>query len=116
MRRKVALIVLLVGVVLVGGKLMGTFDRSPVPLEVHYLVPRDTAAVEVVVSPPAGGAAVATFENRDPGEDVVSHPRLPAGDNAFAITLVDRAGGRRIVTRTVEARRDAVVRIDLRNP
>lgn len=105
---------LLVGVVLVGGKLVGQLDRGPVPLEVHYLVPRDTAAVEVLVSPPAGGEAIATFESRDPSEDVVSHTRLPAGDNAFAITLVDRAGERRTVTRMVEARRDAVIRIDLR--
>jgi hypothetical protein len=107
------MIVLFVGVVLVGGKLLGQFDKGPVPLEVHYLVPAGTAAVEVVVSPPSGGAAVATFESHDPGPDVVSHSRLPAGDNDFAITLVDGIGGRRTLNRTVEVRRDAVVRIDL---
>ena len=64
MRRKVALIVLAVGAVLVGGKLVGSVDKGPVPLEVHFLVPPGIAAVEVVVSSPAGGSFTHLSQHR----------------------------------------------------
>jgi hypothetical protein len=112
MRRKVAAIVILIGVVLVGQKLVGSFEHAPVPVEVRYLLPPGTTGLDVVVTPTGGGPARAQLTSTDPGREVISHSRLPSGDNAFAITL---AFGevRRTVTRTIEAQRDAVVRIDL---
>ena len=110
MRKKVALLILMVGAVAVGAKMFGDVGKGPVPVEIHYLLPAGDS-VEVVAAPVTGGPATATFSGS--GAEAVSHTRLPGGDVDLAITLVAPSGARRTVHRTVTAERNAKIRIDL---
>jgi hypothetical protein len=113
--RKLAGLVLLVGAVLIGGKLLGAFQSGPVPIEIHYLLgdPPVAAALEVVAAREGGGPAVGRFETTLVGPDVKQATRLPGGRQTLDITLVSAAGGRHTVQRTLDVERGAVVRIDL---
>ena len=113
--RKIVSMIVLVGVVLVAGRLLGVFGEGPLPLEIHYLLgdPPVCAALEVTFTPAGTGEVAATFATRLVGPDVKHSTRLPGGDERLDITLIAADGARRTVTRTILAQRNAVVRLDL---
>jgi hypothetical protein len=113
--RKLVTIAVLVGAVVLGGRLLGVLGRGPVPLEIHYLLgdPPGCVALEVVATPVGADEAAGSFATSIIGRDVIQRTRLPGGEERLDITLVGASGARRTVRRTIVAERDAVVRIDL---
>ena len=77
--RKIVSMIVLVGVVLVAGRLLGVFGEGLVPLEIHYLLgdPPVCAALEVTFTPAGTGEVAATFATRLVGPDVKHSTRLP---------------------------------------
>lgn len=112
--RRLAALVLLVGGVLLGGRLLGVWGGGPVPVELHYLLgdPPRATALEVRFTRPGAADELARFQTSLIAPDVRQSTRLPAGTVALSITLTGPAGAR-AVTRTIEAERDAVIRLDL---
>jgi hypothetical protein len=113
--RKALSLVALVGLLAVGARFFGLFGSAPVPVEIHYLLgdPPVCSALEVAIAPGGEGDVAARFETSLVGPDVVHRPRLPGGAEILTITLVQPGGARRTVTRTIEAERGAVIRLDL---
>jgi hypothetical protein len=111
--RKIVSMVVLVGLVLVGGRLLGVYGAGPVPVEIHYLLGDPPVASELDVTFRRGDYVVARFETKLVGPDVAHKTRLPAGDDRLDITLVAANGARRTVQRTITAERDARIRLDL---
>jgi hypothetical protein len=111
--RKIVSIVVLLGLVLVGGRLLGLYGAAPVPVEIHYLLGDPPAAAGLEVTFRRGDDVVARFETRLVGPDVAQKTRLPAGEDHLDITLVAANGARRTVQRTITAERDARIRLDL---
>jgi hypothetical protein len=107
--RKIASLVVLVVLLLVGGKLFQSWSAGPVPVEIHYLLgdPPVAAGLEVTAGP------YAHFETTLVGPDVVDKTHLPAGPHRLEITMLAPNGRRYTVYRTIEAARNAVIRIDL---
>jgi len=111
--RKIVSIVVLVGLVLVGGRFLGLYGTGPVPVEIHYLLGDPPVAAELEVTFRRGDDVVARFETKLVSPDVAQKTRLPAGDDRLDITLVAENGTRRTVQRTITAERDARIRLDL---
>jgi hypothetical protein len=114
-RKKIAQLVLLVGVLVVGVTFARSCDHAPVATEIHYLLgdPPIAAGLEVIAEPPEGGAAYDHFQTTLVSPDVKQTPRLPLGDIKLDITLVGANGNRRSVTRTITVERNAVIRLDI---
>jgi len=111
--RKIVSIVVLVGLVLVGGRLLGLYGAGPVPVEIHYLLGDPPVAAELEVTFRRGDDVVARFETKLVSADVAQKTRLPGGEDRLDITLVAKNGARRTVQRTITAERDARIRLDL---
>ncbi len=115
-RKKIAQLVLLVGVILVGGHFVQSCDHAPVAVEIHYLLgdPPICSGLEVIVEPggPSGGPAVDHFQTTLIAPDVRQATRLPPGDNTLSITLV-AGDARHTVKRTITVVEHAVIRLDL---
>ena len=102
--------VLLVGVVVVGGYLVSSRDKV-VPVEVHYVLgdPGGLARLEAIYYRPGDDEPVARFTTEMIAPEVVQKTRLPRGDLVVEIRL----GEAPPVRRSLEARRDAVIRLEL---
>jgi hypothetical protein len=113
--RRVASLAVLVGALLIGAHLFDSSARGPVPVEIHYLLgdPPRATRLEVLFEPEGGGEAVARFETELVSPDVTQITRLPGGRHVMDITMTGAGGERRTVRRTIEAARDAKIRIDL---
>ena len=113
--RKVVSFIVLMGVILVGGKFAGLYGTGPVPVEIHYLLgdPPIAAALEVAFVPVGSAEVAARFETHIISRDVAEKTRLPGGEVRLDITLVAASGTRKTVQRTITAERSAVVRLDL---
>ena len=106
---------MLVGALLVGAYLFDSGSRGPVPVEIHYMLgdPPVATELEVVFTREAGGGPVARFQTQLVAPDVKQITRLPAGRHVMDITMLTPGGQRRRVQRTIEAVRDAVIRLEL---
>jgi hypothetical protein len=109
-RRRLAGLVFLLGLVVVGSKLFGSWSEASVPVEIHYRLgnPPIATAIEVEI-----GRGTARFDTTLVAPDIVQKTRLPAGPQKLEITLVFADGARHTVHRVIDARRDAVVWLDL---
>jgi hypothetical protein len=107
--------VVLVGALLVGAHLFEAGSRGPVPVELHFGLgdPPVASAIEVVFTPEAGGEPVARFHTTLVAPDVKHITRLPAGRHVMDITMLTPGGSRHRARRTIEAARDAVIRLEL---
>jgi hypothetical protein len=103
-------LVLLLGAIGVGSYLFGARDRV-VPVEIHYALGDPPAAgrLEAVYRRQGSSDAVARFTTELISPEVVHATRLPAGPLTVEITVGQAAS----VTRTIEARRGAVIRLEL---
>jgi hypothetical protein len=112
-RRRIASIVLLAAVVLVGGRLLTARDTL-VPVQVTYRLPAAATRVEVEVRAAGGeGEPLARFMAQASGGEAVHETRLPPGDHEARVTVADAAGRGASATRRFHAERDARVTIDL---
>jgi hypothetical protein len=113
--RKALTFIAFVALLLVGGRFVGLFNEGPVAVEIRYRlgVPPVAAALDVSFVPARGGGEVAHFATRLVADEVVERTRLPPGPTRLEITLVSAAGARHTVERSIEAERDAIVRVDL---
>jgi hypothetical protein len=108
--RKVASLIALIALLLVGGKyVFHVFDSGPVPVEIHYLLgdPPVASGLDVQLGQDAH------FETTLVSPDVVQKTRLPSGERRAAITMISRSGERHTVYRSIEVQRDAVIKVDL---
>jgi hypothetical protein len=109
-RRKLAGLVLLLGAIGLGSYLFGARAKV-VPVEMHYLLGDPPAAqrLEAVFRREGEAEPVARFATEMVSPDVVHHTRLPSGRLQVEITL----DGAAPFTRAIEAKRDAVIRLEL---
>jgi len=103
-------LVLLVAALLVGGYLLRARDRV-VPVEIHYVLgdPTGVSHLDAVFQRAGDEEVVARFATELIGPEVVQKTRLPRGDLEVLIRLGDAPP----VRRSFEARRDAVIRLEL---
>jgi hypothetical protein len=109
-RRKLAGLVLLLGALWVGAYLMGAAEKV-VPVEIHYVLgdPPVAPRLEAVFRQEGSTEPIARFATEMVSRDVVHRTRLPKGRHVVEITLGDGP----TVTRTIDAQRDAVIRLEL---
>jgi hypothetical protein len=114
LRRKLAGLVLLLGGVMVGGYLLRSQGSlAKIVVDYHLGAPPRARRLEAVVRPQAGGEIVARFETELIASDVRQRTRLKTGTYQVEIVLVGEDGARHALARTIEARPDATVTIDL---
>lgn len=102
--------VLVLGAVLIGNHFCTERDKV-VPVEIRYRLPAPRPEkIEVRVL--RAGDVAATYLQRPTSGEAVHETRLPPGLYELDVTLTFGAIERR-VARTVEARRDAVITVDL---
>jgi hypothetical protein len=113
--QRLAATALLVGAVLIGGRLLGVFGDGPVPVTVEYALgdPPVARALDVRFQRRGAEELLATFATRLVGPVVRHETRLPPGEVTLAITLEDQGGALARVVRTIRAERGAVVRLEL---
>ncbi len=112
-RRRIASLVLLVGVVYVGLRFFGSSDKL-VQATLVYQVPPGAQRLEAEVRPRGGGDPVARFLSVvDPGvSELRQKTRLPPGSHEVVIDVAGD-GFELHTTRAVEVTEDAVVTIRL---
>ena len=105
---------LLIGAILLGGRLLGVFGQGPVPIELHYMLgDAPVTELEARLHKPGREDTLATFSTRVITGDVKHETRVPAGDLVVEITWTGKDGGRTSVKRTIRAERGAVIRLNL---
>ena len=113
-RKRLAGLVLLLGAIFVGGYLLRAGDRV-VPVEVHYRLgdPAGVTRLEAVFTRPGDPEVVARFATEMIGPEVVQKTRLPKGELVVEIRLGDGGGLGPPLRRSLEARKDALIRLEL---
>lgn len=113
-RKRLAGLVLLVGAILVGGKLITATQRLAT-VQVHYLVGPGVAALDASYRPRNGGPEVAHFATRLVSPDVAHRPRMPPGLYDVDVTLTFTTGTSAVARRSIEASDGVIVTVDLRD-
>ena len=114
LRKRLAGFVLLVGALLVGAFLMKS-QASLAHVEIRYRLgdPPRARRIEVLIVPQGGSEPVARFASELIRPEMVEKPRLKTGLYRLDISLDGNDGVAHPVVRTIDARADAVISVDL---
>ena len=113
-RRRIASFILLIGVLFLGARFLGSREKL-VPATIVYKLPAGTSRLEAEFRESGKDTLVArqVAAELQVAREVRQAIQLPPGTLDLSVTLTSDAGAETRTRRTIEVARDAVVTVDL---